>query len=179
MFVSGPMIVQRKPDQRLSKVPVGTTGAAPFIAVLAGAAAAGLTAPGAGACASVVLIGCASACLARIAPFEARLVGLAAGLGLGTGAGVAVADGVSFLPRPTRRAMRSRVPSLCGSAGLASAVFDENRLPNRPPLDRVVVAAAGLVSAIAIAGGETSPEAAGAGAAPPAAGVSASSATRG
>src|SRR6478672_6177770 len=142
IFHSGPMIVQRKPDHRLSKFPVGTTGAEPLIAVLAGAATAGVTAAGAGAgaCASVVLIGWASACLARIAPFEARLVGLAAGLGFGTGAGVAAAAAGSFLPRPTRRAMRSRVLSLFGSAGLASAVFDENRLPNKlPPLDRVAV----------------------------------------
>src|ERR1700709_3744 len=112
-FISDLMFGQRKPDQRLSKFPVGTTGAAPFIAVLAGfGAAAGVTAlgvpaPGAGACASVLCTGWASGCFARIPPFEARLVGLAAGLGFGAGVGAACAVGVSFLPKPTRRAMRS------------------------------------------------------------------------
>ena len=182
MFVSDPMIVQRKPDQRLSKVPVGTTGAAPFIAVLAGAAAAGVTAPGAGACASVVLIGCASACLARIAPFEARLVGFGGGLRL---------RGPARAWRLRRRrvlACPDRPGAPCdrgclrsfGSAGLASAVFDENRLPNRPPpLDRAADGMAGLVSAMAIAGGVTSPEMAGVGAMPATTGASASSGMRG
>src|SRR3954452_15791831 len=137
-LVSGPPIIQRKPDQRLSKFPVGTTGAAPFIAVPAGGAAAGGgPAPGAGA--SVGLTGWGGGCWARIAPFEARLVGLAAGFGFGAGAAVVSVAGVAFLPRPTRRAMRSMVPSLFGSAGLASAVFDENRDPIRLlPLDFAV-----------------------------------------
>ena len=85
---------------------------------------------------------------------EARMDGQRDPRPLAFGVGAASADGVSFLPRPTRRAMRSRVPSLFGSVGLASAVFDENRLPNRlPPLDRAAGGAVGLVSAMAIAGG--------------------------
>src|SRR5258705_3423527 len=110
---------QRNADHRLSKLPAGTTGAAPLIAPLFAGAASGAgvrcgvgtagqgdgddcpDVAGCGLWASAVLTGAASAGFGRIAPLAAACAGLAAGLGFAASAAVGLA---SSLRRPTSRA---------------------------------------------------------------------------
>ena len=87
--------------------------------------------------ASAVLTGAARAASARIAPCERRRwPGRAAGFGLGAGAAAAVAGLRIGAAQADQRAPCGRCAlSLPGLSAAGSSSFDENRLPNKLPLD--------------------------------------------